>query len=217
MNEIPLFPLHTVLFPGAPLRLHIFEPRYKQMIQACLDKQQPFGVVLIREGVEALGPLAHPYSIGCSARIMQLEPLPEGRMNLSAVGEERFQIRSLSAEIHPYWMAKIEPYPLLYDDSPAIQDLGSRVKKLVQRYLRMTAEAGINQFDPSQLPEDPVKVAYLGASLVHLSLAKKQELLSLDQAADLLKQVVLVYQREIALVRTLLVGTEEQTGSFSRN
>ena len=61
MQEIPLFPLNTVLFPNAPLRLHIFEERYKRMVNDCLAEKQPFGVVLIRHGLEALGPLAEPF------------------------------------------------------------------------------------------------------------------------------------------------------------
>src|SRR5512147_2655499 len=93
MYELPLFPLNTVLFPGMPISLHIFEPRYKLMIEQCIQIAQPFGVVLIREGVEALGPSAEPHQIGCSAQITQVERLEDGRMNIVAVGVERFQIR----------------------------------------------------------------------------------------------------------------------------
>jgi Lon protease-like protein len=57
MFELPLFPLNTVLFPGMPLTLHIFEDRYKRMIRTCLKTRQPFGVVLVRHGQEAFGPL----------------------------------------------------------------------------------------------------------------------------------------------------------------
>ena len=61
MLELPLFPLNTVLFPGMPLNLHIFEERYKRMMQACIESSKPFGVVLIKQGLEAHGPLADPF------------------------------------------------------------------------------------------------------------------------------------------------------------
>ena len=68
MLRLPLFPLNTVLFPKMPITLHIFEERYKQMIQHCLSEQIPFGVVLIKQGVEVNGS-AEPYLVGCTARI----------------------------------------------------------------------------------------------------------------------------------------------------
>ena len=81
MLKLPLFPLRTVLFPGMPLALHIFEDRYKEMMRRCIERSSPFGVVLIKHGDE-VGPAAEPYAIGCTARVVQVEPLPEGRMNL---------------------------------------------------------------------------------------------------------------------------------------
>ncbi len=102
MFELPLFPLHTVLFPGTPIHLHIFEDRYKQMINLCLDKHRPFGIVLIREGMEALGPLAEPYRIGCTAHIVHIQRLEQDRMNIVAIGQERFEIQSLDFLAIPY-------------------------------------------------------------------------------------------------------------------
>jgi Lon protease-like protein len=96
MFELPLFPLNTVLFPGMPLPLRIFEERYKLMIRFCIENNQPFGVVLIRQGLEALGRLAEPYEIGCTARIIEVEPLAKGQMNISTLGEKRFRICQLT-------------------------------------------------------------------------------------------------------------------------
>jgi uncharacterized protein len=96
MFELPLFPLNTVLFPGMPIQLYIFEQRYKEMIHDCLKSSQPFGVVLIRNGKEANSHLAEPHYVGCSARILDVEPLEEGRMNLVALGQQRFRILELN-------------------------------------------------------------------------------------------------------------------------
>ncbi len=70
------------------------------MIRRCLETNAVFGIVLIRHGVEAMGPLADPYPIGCTARIIEIEPLGNGRMNLTAIGEERFEIYKSVMIIH---------------------------------------------------------------------------------------------------------------------
>src|ERR671932_1191815 len=90
-RELPLFPLRVVLFPGMRLPLHIFEERYKLMIGTCMVTDQTFGVALIRSGREVGGP-AETYPTGTTARIIQMERLPEGRMNLVAVGVDRFRL-----------------------------------------------------------------------------------------------------------------------------
>jgi len=76
--QLDLFPLHTVLFPHMRLPLHIFEPRYRVMIRACIDEERPFGVALIRSGEEVGGP-AEPHGVGTTARITSHETLPDGR------------------------------------------------------------------------------------------------------------------------------------------
>ena len=90
-SEIALFPLHTVLFPGGPLPLRIFETRYTDMVRNCMREQQPFGVVLIQEGEEA-GPVATTATVGCSARIVDFYTLQDGLLGISCVGERKFSV-----------------------------------------------------------------------------------------------------------------------------
>jgi Lon protease-like protein len=90
-SVIPLFPLHTVLFPGGPLPLRIFETRYTDMVRHCMREQQPFGVVLIQEGEEA-GPVATSATVGCSARIADFYTLQDGLLGISCVGERKFRV-----------------------------------------------------------------------------------------------------------------------------
>ena len=71
-GRLRLFPLNTVLFPGAVLNLHVFEPRYKQLVSECLEEGAPFGVSLIREGDEAGDPAVSPYEVGTTAEIGDL-------------------------------------------------------------------------------------------------------------------------------------------------
>jgi Lon protease-like protein len=89
--EIPLFPLGTVLFPGGPLPLRIFETRYIDLVRRCMREDSGFGVVLIREGVEAGGP-AKTFDVGTYARIVDFSQQPDGLLGIRAAGERRFRI-----------------------------------------------------------------------------------------------------------------------------
>src|SRR4051794_27122666 len=100
MRRIPLFPLNVVLFPGMPLPLHIFEPRYQEMIRHCLQGDLLFGVCLIRSGVE-VGGEAEPHSVGTTCETLSVTPLGEGRMSLATVGRDRFRILRLHHD-QPY-------------------------------------------------------------------------------------------------------------------
>jgi len=90
-SVISLFPLHTVLFPGGPLPLRIFETRYTDMVRNCMREQQPFGVVLIQQGEEA-GAVATTATVGCSARIADFCTLQDGLLGITCVGERRFRV-----------------------------------------------------------------------------------------------------------------------------
>src|SRR5947209_18080409 len=90
---LPLFPLEqVVLFPGMPLPLRIFEERYKVMIAACQLTDQLFGVMLIRSGRE-VGVAAVPERVGCTARMVRVDRLPDGQMHILSVGEHRFRLQ----------------------------------------------------------------------------------------------------------------------------
>ena len=90
--QVPLFPLRTVLYPGGPLPLRIFEPRYLDMISGCLKNDEPFGVLLIREGRED-GP-ASTYDVGTLARITDWYMGSDGLLGITAIGGQRFRLHS---------------------------------------------------------------------------------------------------------------------------
>jgi uncharacterized protein len=91
-SVIPLFPLHTVLFPGGPLPLRIFETRYTDMVRRCMRSGEPFGVVLIEDGDEA-GAVATTATVGCTARIADFHTLHDGLLGISCVGDRKFEVR----------------------------------------------------------------------------------------------------------------------------
>lgn len=94
---LPLFPLNAVLFPGGPLKLRIFEPRYVDMIGRCMRENSSFGVAMIVEGTEA-GGRARTVDTGTSARIVDFEKLQDGLLGITALGERRFDIVSLEQQ-----------------------------------------------------------------------------------------------------------------------
>ena len=203
ITTLPLFPLNTVLFPGMPVYLHVFEERYLLMVRRCQDEDSPFGVVLIRRGQEAHGPPAEPYSVGCTARILKIEALEDGRMNLTAVGEERFRILSLDDD-QPYRRGRIS---MLKIENLRAAMMGRRqaLARLLVRYLRLLSRIGDIPIDIKdlQLPHDPLMLAYLAASLLQLPQQEKQPLLETSNAGDLLQQTERLLRREAALMESI--------------
>lgn len=218
MDQLPLFPLNTVLFPGMPLYLHIFEERYKQMISGCLETGKGFGVVLIRRGLEALGPLADPHRVGCTAKIKDVQHLEDGRMNLVAMGQDRFRVLSLDRELHPYLTGEVEPFPLLQHDPGRIEAEAQRLREGILHYLDILNDAGVAEVDGSLLPEAPVALAYTAAAVIQAPSDRKQELLEAEDAGDLIAQIMQMVRRETALLQPLLARQEgEEGGPFSKN
>ena len=111
--KVPLFPLNTVLFPGGPLPLRIFEPRYLEMISDCLKKDTPFGVLLIREGGETGSATTH--SIGTLARITDWYQGSDGLLGITAIGEQRFRLLSSECLASGLNVGEIEILP---DEAP---------------------------------------------------------------------------------------------------
>ncbi len=215
MFEIPLFPLNTVLFPKATLSLHIFEPRYQSMMRLCLEQNRPFGVVLIRQGQEALGPLAEPYSVGCTASIVDHQLLQFGRMNILSVGGERFRLHTIDRQSAPYLVGTCEAWPLqpVGDLDAATQDLRRRLERFITATLAAGGDAHI-----SQLPDHPIELAYLAATLLQISPLQKQQMLELDDPTALLRQIRQLYAREQALLEAMFAPPDNLPGtSFSKN
>jgi Lon protease-like protein len=214
MIELPLFPLNTVLFPGMPLPLHIFEDRYQEMIRLCLAEKRPFGVVLIRDGQAESGPLAEPYAIGCTADIIQVQKLDDDRLFILTIGQDRFRIQSLDRE-RPYLVGQVELLPLAKGPTEPLQNASNRLYPLVMEYLKVLAEVGKVEFDPEQVPTDPDELGFLAASFIQLPTEEKQALLEVESAADLFYDLQSLYREEVAIMRTM--PRTEDIGLFSLN
>jgi len=213
MYELPLFPLNTVLFPGMPISLHIFEERYKQMMNLCIEERRPFGVLLIAEGDEARGPVAQPHDVGCTAVIQQVEALPQGRMNMVAVGESRFRVLEFKRD-KPYLVGVVESFPLGKETAPSVASEFEALQPLVADYLQILSRVGEVDIDISELPAEPVPLGFLAAALLRVTPTEKQSLLESSSAPLLLRRMRRLYSKEVALLR--LIPANDQ-GAFSVN
>ncbi|MGQ0603093.1 MAG: LON peptidase substrate-binding domain-containing protein [Anaerolineales bacterium] len=155
--KLPLFPLHTVLFPGMTLPLHIFEPRYREMINRCVTDRLPFGVVLIDSGREVVGP-ARPHPIGTYGTISRVERLPDGRMNIEVVGQERFRIHELHTDTS-YLQGTVEKFPLAAPNESQAQNCARRLTPWITRYLKLLGQVADMSFDKQEMPASPVALA----------------------------------------------------------
>ena len=213
MIELPLFPLNTVLFPDMPIPLHIFEDRYKLMIRTCVQDKRPFGIVLIQEGEPEHGPLAIPNEIGCTAEIIEAQPLDDGRLLIMAVGQQRFRILSLKRD-QPYLVGLVEYLSLESESEYALTRGSGRLRKLVIEYLELLSRLGDVDFDPQQIPASPEDLVYLAAAVIQVPTDQKQNFLVTDKITKLLEDLQTVYRQEIALMRYMPMTDQ---GLFSIN
>jgi len=175
VNDIPLFPLNTVLFPGGRLPLRIFEQRYMDMAKACLRERTPFGVCLIREGRE-VGTPAIPADIGTLARIAAWDMPQLGVLQVTALGEQRFRILERRVQADGLARASIEITGV--DQDSAIPESCAGCVKLLERVIEQ--QAGL--FEPPHRLDSSSWVSSRLAELLPLPLQAKQELLELDSA-----------------------------------
>jgi len=173
-NVLSLFPLHTVLFPGGPLPLRIFETRYTDMVRRCTREQQPFGVLLIQEGEEA-GPVATTATVGCSARIADFFTMQDGLLGISCVGERKFQVRRVwraadglnLGEVS--WLDSEPQLPLPEEYAKLGETVQRAVEELAEQYQHVE-----KKFD------DAAWVGWRLTELLPIELNDKQALLELD-------------------------------------
>jgi Lon protease-like protein len=192
---IPLFPLDVVLFPGAPLPLHIFEPRYKEMISECLVQQRTFGVVrALDQGLA---------EIGCTAEVITVvKEYPDGRLDLITEGRERFELLRVNQE-RSFLQAEV----LMIDDEPGTTPRADTARA-VQLHSELLAIAGATQ-DISAA--DSSVLSFHLASSVPLDLDFKQKLLSLRSEPERLTLLISFFETIIPNLRRA-AGAREKAG-----
>src|SRR3954452_10981331 len=133
--ELPLFPLHAVLFPGVALPLHIFEECYRSMVGRCIAAGEPFGVVLIKDGREVGDAAVSLAQVGTTAIIRQAGRYPDGRMDIVTVGGRRFRIDELFVDREAYLVGDVEILEEPIGEREEARRLARRVGGSFMRYL----------------------------------------------------------------------------------
>ena len=174
MNEIPLFPLKTVLLPANTLGLKIFEPRYLDMIANCMRESSLFGIVLIHKGEET-GVDTDVYSIGTTATISDWENRADGLLGVTALGVERFEILSTHTQADGLALAEIKI--LEEPDKPEIPEQYHYMLELLDH---ISAQAGRIRGDDQGFGEILYQLIYL----LPLEVPLKQRLLEIPECGD---------------------------------
>jgi Lon protease-like protein len=208
---LPLFPLNTVLFPHLPLPLHVFEDRYRVMISDCLEAGHSFGVVAIREGLET-GP-ALPYDIGTLAKIVRIDRMGDGRMNLLVSGASRFRIVETATD-RPYLRARIEILPEAGDEAAGIGELTDAAATAFRQYSNLLRELVNEKPEAFEPPMDPELLSYLVAGTLTLQLPQKQALLQYSRTDQRLRAELALLRRELTLLREMV--RRKQSGVAGR-
>jgi Lon protease-like protein len=198
---LPIFPLNVVLFPHMPLPLHIFEPRYRQMMADCLEEGHSFGVVAIREGSET-GP-AVPYEVGTLAKIVRIDRLEGGRMNLLVMGASRFEILK-TADDRPYRRAQIRIIPEAGDDLDATARLTESTALAFRQYSNLLRELVGQRADEVEPPMEPELLSYLIAAALNLQVPEKQSLLAERRTDARLELELRLLRKEIILLKQMV-------------
>lgn len=215
--KLPLFPLHTVLFPGAPISLHIFEERYRLMIGQCLAQHQPFGVVLLRSGSEVspddpfirslrrqmdiddddiVREAVVPYEIGTIARITESQRFDDGRYLLVALGQRRFRVQYIMQH-QPYIVASVTQ--LAEDTSTLSNSVITELRQTYERYWMTMIRVTGRDYDYEKLPVDAVELSYWLAHRLHVDNQRKQRWLESDVATRL-REMTGMLKMEIAML-----------------
>jgi len=181
--EVPLFPLHTVLFPDGPLDLRIFEPRYLDMVSECLRNEQPFGVCLIQSGQEA-GEAARPHLTGTFATINDWQRGDDGLLAISARGGQRFHVLDTRVERDQLLRGSVQPLP---PEPPAA--LPAENRYMTEVLDQLFEHAGHVYGELPKHPDDASWVGYRLAEVLSLPMVRRQYFLELEDPLLRLSQL----------------------------
>lgn len=183
---LPLFPLHTVLFPGGVLTLRIFEARYLDMVSACLKQDNGFGVCLIRSGSE-VGQAADIYETGTLTKITDWTQREDGLLGITCRGERRFRIRSPTLRPNRLLTGAVDILP----DMPE-QPVPAQFQMLIELFKELNERTGYLPPETLQKTTQANWLSYRLAELLPVDLPEKQTLLEIDDALQRLELIAAI-------------------------
>ncbi len=189
ITELPIFPLSTVLFPGAILPLHIFEERYKAMMRHAIENGGLFGLSYRSDAQVGRDTPPAAGSVGCIAKINAVMPLEQGRMNILSTGLVRYRVASVY-QAEPFLLAKIETFADDLEPGADLMQMVEDSRALADEFLEAAQsldEPGVPSIQ--ELPDDPEAFSLLIAGLLPIDNDAKQTLLELTSTRVRLTRV----------------------------
>jgi ATP-dependent Lon protease len=189
VRELPLFPLPVVLFPGVPLPLHIFEPRYQRLLADVRAGDQLFGLSYFdaAEAAADVPPVGH---VGCVAEVTEVQPLPDDRANILTVGLIRYRVESYVDHGDPYLVGRVRFFEDEGEDSSFLAGRADEVSKLFMRIARAVRIINDERASLPELPPtEPERLSFLVAAAMELETEVKLELLELRSTSERLKRL----------------------------
>src|SRR5437016_1950456 len=206
VRELPLFPLPVVLFPGMPMPLHIFEPRYRKMLADIRAANNLFGLSYFDAGSSGkeIPPAGH---IGCVAEVTETQGLPDGRSNILTVGVVRYQVDDYVDRDDPYLVVRVNFFEDEEEDS---EQLHANARDVAAMFMRVANAIRVINDERGSLPDisetEPQRLSFLVSAAMEIELDTKQELLELrstserlDRLRDFLARVVKGYEERSRL------------------
>jgi len=189
VSELPIFPLSVVLFPGVPLPLHIFEPRYRQMLSDIRAGNNLFGLCYFDASTseKEIPPAGH---IGCVAEVTESQPLPDGRSNILTIGLIRYRIEEYVEREDPYLVARVSFFE---DDDEDDKRLRESSREVAESFTRIARAVRTINDERASLPDisdtEPQRLSFLVAAAMEVDSDVKMELLELRSTSERLRRL----------------------------
>jgi len=196
VNLLPLFPLDVVLFPGAPLPLHVFEPRYKELVGECLAANRPFGMIRARENALA--------EIGCTAMILSVtKKYEDGRMDIATEGGQRFELERLHQE-----RSFLQGEVTYFDDEPS-QVTKKESDTVIELHQQLFGILG----QPVETTKAYTSLSFQLAHELPVDLDFKQSILEMKSESERIDTLIKYYRATIPKVEKTLRAREKASGN----
>jgi len=186
--EIPIFPLPLVMFPHVIIPLHIFEERYRLMINNCIEAAETFGIVFIPAGNSEDETTIR--RVGVTAKVVQFDRLDDGRLNIMVAGEKRFQVRRFTGN-SPFWKAEVEYFEDDQETGDELQESYEETVRLYREASKLAAKLRGVELDEIRISESPELMSYMVSYVLGVEPEPKQELLEMTSTTGRLKSLAI--------------------------
>lgn len=198
VSELPLFPLAIVLFPGVPLPLHIFEPRYRQMLEDIQAGDSLFGLSYF-DASTATREMPPVGSIGCVAKVTDTQAFPDGRSNILTVGLIRYLIEEYVERRDPYLVVRVSYFEDEDEDNEALKE---RSHEVAETFTRIARAVRVINDERANLPNiadtEPERLSFLVAAAMEVEIEVKQGLLELRSTSERLRRLSDILARAVS-------------------